>query len=94
MFSNASVAPNRNASSIVRYTMTRDPTLFLRIVKYGALTLSALMVAGIATVMLLARGTGEDITGVVAPALLVTLASSLVAVVAAVRQNRVQKGIH
>jgi len=49
------------------------------------------MVAGIATLMVLARGKGEDITGVVAPALLITFASSVVATVAAVLQKRVQK---
>jgi hypothetical protein len=41
--------------------------------------------------MVLARGKGEDITGVVAPALLVTLISGAVAIVAAILQKRVQK---
>ena len=34
----------------------------LTVVKYAALAVSGLMLAGIATLMFLARGTGEDIT--------------------------------
>ena len=45
------------------------------------------MAAGIATVMVLARGTGEDIAGVVAPALLVIILSVVTAVVTAVAQG-------
>ena len=51
------------------------------------------MVAGIATLMVLSRGKGEDITGIVAPALLITFASSVVAIVAAVSQKGAQKTI-
>ena len=53
-----------------------------------------LMVAGILTLMVLARGkTGDDgdIAGVVAQALLLTCVSGVVAVVAAVRQKRSQR---
>ena len=60
-------------------------------IKYSAVTISLLMVAGIATLMVLSRGKGEDITGIVAPALLITFLSSVVATVAAVFQKRVQK---
>ena len=60
----------------------------LSTVKYSGMTLSALMIAGIATLMFLARGTGEDITGIVAPALLVTIVSSVIAIVALVLQRR------
>ena len=67
------------------------PAIALRRIKYVAITISGLMVAGIATLMFLARGTGEDITGIVAPAILITFLSSLVAIVAAVFQKRVQK---
>jgi hypothetical protein len=81
------------ATSIMRCTMKQDSTLFLKTVKYSAITLSALMVAGIVTLMVLSRGKGEDITGIVAPALLITFASSIVATVAAVFQKRVQKAI-
>jgi hypothetical protein len=42
------------------------------------------LVAGIAAVMVRARGTAEDITGVVAPALLLTVLSVVDAVVAAI----------
>jgi spore maturation protein SpmA len=73
--------------------MKQDATLFLTMVKYSAITVSGLMVAGIATVMFLARGTGEDITGVVAPALLITIVSSIVAIVASVFQNREPKTV-
>ena len=65
----------------------------LKRVKYSAITLSALMVAGIVSLMVLSRGKGEDITGIVAPALLITFASSVVATVAAVLQKRTQKAI-
>jgi hypothetical protein len=82
------------ATSIMRCAMTQDSTLFLKTVKYSAIALSALMVAGIATLMVLSRGKGEDITGIVAPALLITIASSVVATVAAVFQKRVQKAIN
>jgi Protein of unknown function (DUF2975) len=74
--------------------MRQDSTTFLKFVKYSGITVSALMVAGIAALMVLARGKGEDITGIVAPALLVTFASGVVAIVAAVLQKRAQKAIN
>ena len=49
------------------------------------------MVAGIVALMVLSRGKGEDITGIVAPALLITIVSGFVAIVAAILQNRVKK---
>jgi spore maturation protein SpmA len=70
--------------------MQQDPTT-LKYIKYAAVTISGLMVAGIATLMFLARGTGEDITGIVAPALLITLLSGVVAIVAVVLQKRAQR---
>lgn len=51
------------------------------------------MAAGIVTLMFLARGTGKDITGIKAPALLITFASSVVAVVASILLKREQKAI-
>jgi hypothetical protein len=81
------------ATSLMRCTMKQDSTQFLKTVKYSAVALSALMVAGIVSLMILSRGKGEDITGIVAPALLITFASSIVATVAAVFQKRVQKAI-
>jgi hypothetical protein len=63
----------------------------LNLVKCSAMAVAALMVAGIVTLMFLARGTGEDITGIVAPALLITLVSSVVAISAAVMQRREPK---
>ncbi|PYC66895.1 hypothetical protein C7C45_23710 [Micromonospora arborensis] len=75
------------ATDLARLTMVRNATNVFRIVKYLALATGGLMVAATATVMVLARGTGEDITGVVAPALLLTLLSAVAAVVAAILQG-------
>lgn len=66
--------------------MQQDSTL--KIVKYSAMVVSGLMVAGIGAVIFLARGTGEDITGVVAPALLMAMVAGGVAIVAAVLEKR------
>ena len=60
-----------------------------RRIKLTAIALSALMVAGIVALMVLAAEKGEDITGIVAPALLIALVSGVVATVAAVLQRRV-----
>jgi hypothetical protein len=68
--------------------MKQDSTHAVRLVKYAAIAISILMVAGIAALMFLARGTGEDITGIVAPALLITIVSSVVAIVSSVSQKR------
>ena len=65
----------------------------LRHIKYSAITAGILMVAGIAAIMVLSAGTGEDIAGVVMVGLIMTLASSVVAAVAAVLQKQVQKAI-
>ncbi len=74
--------------------MNQDSTQFLKIVKYAAIALGVIMLTGIATLMVLARGTGEDITGIVAPALLITFISIVVAIVAFVFQKREQKRSH
>ena len=60
----------------------------IKTVKYLAIALAALMLAGIATVMFLARNTNEDITGVVAPALLITILSGATAFAASILQKR------
>jgi hypothetical protein len=73
------------ATDLARLAMTRTGTF--RLVKFLALAVGALTVAGIAAVMLLARGTEEDITGVVAPALLLTVLSAVAAVVAGILQG-------
>jgi hypothetical protein len=65
----------------------------LKYVKCCAITIGALMAAAIATVMVLAAGTKEDITGLVMMGLVITFASSIVATVAAVLQRHVQKAI-
>jgi spore maturation protein SpmA len=64
---------------------------FLKVVKYGAIGVAALMLVGIGSLMFISYGTGEDITGIVAPALLVTIVSSVVAMVAAVLQRRARR---
>lgn len=74
--------------------MKDDSIRVLKTVKYSAIAVAGLLVAGILTVMFLARGrTGDDgdIAGVVAPALLLTCVSGAVAVVAAVSQRRAQR---
>ena len=73
--------------------MRDDSIRVLKTVKHSAIAVGVLMVAGILTVMVLARGkTGDDgdIAGVVAPALLLTCVSGVVAAVTAVRQKRAQ----
>jgi hypothetical protein len=77
--------------------MKDDSIRVLKTVKYSAIAVGVLMVAGILTVMVLARGkTGDDgdIAGVVAPALFLTCVSGVVAAVAAVRQKRAQRTTH
>ena len=73
--------------------MTQDSTRFLKMVGYGAMAVGTSMLAGIVTLMFLARGKDEDITGIVAPALLLTIVSGVVAVVAAGLQKRAQRGV-
>jgi hypothetical protein len=75
------------ATDLARLAMARNATDVFRIVKYLSLAVGILTVAAIVTVMVLARGTGEDITGVVAPALLLTVLSVVAAVVATVLQG-------
>jgi hypothetical protein len=77
-----------NATNIVRCKMKDDSTHYLKLVKYYAIAVCGLMMAGIVTLMFLARGTGEDITGIVAPALLITFVSGVVAIAASVVQKR------
>ena len=62
--------------------MKQDSTNFLRFVKYAGITVGALTVSGIAALMVISRGKGEDITGIVAPASLLVLVSAIVAIVA------------
>ena len=73
--------------------MKQDSTTHLKFIKYSGITVSALMVSGIVALMIISRGKGEDITGIVAPALLLTFISSIVAIVAAVLQKRAQNAV-
>jgi spore maturation protein SpmA len=68
--------------------MQQDQVIFLKAVKYSAIALSALTVAGIATLMFISRDKDEDIAGIVAPALLITIISTVIAIVAAILQKR------
>jgi hypothetical protein len=65
----------------------------LRHIKHSAITIGLLMVAGIAWVMVLSAGSGDDSAGPVMIGLLGTFASSVVAAVATVLQTLVQKAI-
>jgi hypothetical protein len=76
----------QRATNLVRFAVAHSTDL-LKLVKYSAAIVGVLMVAGIVVLMILARGTGEDITGIVAPAVLITLLSAVAAVVAAVLQG-------
>lgn len=72
----------------------RDDLRVLNTVMYTATAVGVLIAAGILTLMILARGkTGDDgdIAGVVAPALLLTCASGVVAIVATLRRKRAQR---
>jgi hypothetical protein len=74
--------------------MKDDSIRVLKTVKYSAIAVGVMMVVGILAVMVLARGkTGDDgdLAGVVAPALLLTCVSGIVAAFAAVRQKRAQR---
>ena len=74
----------------------RDDIRFLNTVRYTAAVVGLLLGAGILTLMVLARGkTGDDgdIAGVVAPAVLLTCVSGVVAVVAALRLRRAQRRV-
>ena len=65
----------------------------LAAIKYAAIAMSALLVTGIVSLMILAAGKDEDITGIVMPALVLTVASIVVAVVAVVMQWQTRKSI-
>ena len=68
--------------------MKYDQTTVLKTIKYLAIALCALMVVGIATLMYIARDKNEDITGIVAPAALITMISTVIAIIASVLQKR------
>ena len=70
--------------------MYLSPTFF-KTVRYAAIAMAVLTLAGIGTVMFLARNTNEDITGIVAPALLITILSGAAAVTATVLEKRAKK---
>ena len=59
-----------------------------RLLRLMAILTAAMTSVGVATVLVLGRGTGEDLTGVVAPALFLVLISALVAGAATVVERR------
>ncbi len=65
----------------------------LRHIKHSAASIGLLMATGVACVLVLSAGTGEDSAGPVALGLMGAFASSVVAAAAAVLQQLVQKGI-
>ena len=96
VFAETFTAIIREHVTLLKRNAMTDDIRFLKTVKYAATTGAVLLVAGILTLMVLARGkTGDDgdIAGVVAPALLLTCVSGVVAVVAAVRQKRAQQRV-
>ena len=68
--------------------MTQESARLLSIVRRCALVVSAMMATGVVALMILARGKDEDITGIVAPAVLLILVSLVVAGVVGVLQRR------
>jgi hypothetical protein len=64
-----------------------------RYIKHAAVAIGLLMLAGIAWLMFLSAGTGDDSAGPVMIGLIGTFASSVVAAVAVVLQTQVQKAI-
>jgi len=77
----------------MRGSIKQDATTILKFVKYSGIAVSVLMVSGIVALMVISRGKGEDITGIVAPALVLTFVSSIVAIAVAVLQKRAQKAV-
>ena len=75
-------------------TMGPDSSRMFKFVKLVATALGVLMLAGVATAMVLARGKGEDLTGVVAPALFITVVLLVVASVAGVLLRRAVTDSH
>ncbi|MCY8233002.1 DUF2975 domain-containing protein [Priestia endophytica] len=62
-------------------------------IKYCAITISTLIVVGIISGFILIAGEGEDITGFISLGLMLTFASMVIAVFAAVLQKLLQKVI-
>jgi hypothetical protein len=71
--------------------MSRESMQFLNVVQYAAMAVGVLTLTGIASLMFLARGTGEDINGIVAPAALIAIVSGVVALVAWTTRKRALK---
>jgi hypothetical protein len=65
----------------------------LRHIKHSAVTIGLLMATGVAWVLVLSAGTGDDSAGPVAVGMMGAFASSIVAAATAVLQQLVQKGI-
>lgn len=68
--------------------MQTDSIFILKTLKYAAMAFGTLLFAGIVTLMFIAWDKDEDITGIVAPALVLIFALVVVAIVAAVMQKR------
>ena len=73
--------------------MQRDTIFLLKTVKYGAAVFALVTVAGIVTLMYISLDKDEDIAGIVAPASLLVILSTLTAVAAAVLQRRSEKAM-
>lgn len=66
----------------------------LKYIKYCAITISTLIVIGVISGIVMSAGTGEDITGFISLGSMLTLASTVIAVFAAVLQRLLQEAIN
>ena len=63
----------------------------MRRIKIAGFTVSGLMLAGIGTLMILSAGKNEDITGIVAPAVLIAVISGATGAAATFLEKRNQR---
>lgn len=73
--------------------MHYDTIYLLKAVKFAAAGLALVTSAGIVTLMYISLDKDEDIAGVVAPASLLVIVSTLTAIAAALLQRRSEKAI-
>lgn len=73
--------------------MQHDTIYLLKAVKYGAAAFGLVTVAGIVTLMYISLDKDEDIAGIVAPASLLVILSTLTAIAAAFLQRRRERSM-
>ncbi|MFT3744017.1 MAG: hypothetical protein QM785_06940 [Pyrinomonadaceae bacterium] len=67
--------------------MQNEQMAFFQTIKYGSIAFTGLTLSGIATLMYVARDKDEDIAGIVAPALMIAIISTFVAILSAALQK-------